>query len=149
MVVVAAPITTPPEHPKAIYEVALVLVVFPIVVWVTCKNESGEATGSLFRFLGLVSYTVYVLHASASVLFTTILIQGAHLNLMHPIVADSALIAFMALLLLGTWVIDRYYDAPIRKALGRRLELTRDGSLKQRGFSISSDEKSASRSVPS
>lgn len=110
---------------RATYEIGLVLVVFPIVVWTACKNEPGETAGRLFRFLGLVSYAVYVLHEPAASLFTTMLIHGVHLNLAHPLVADAALVVFMALLIVSTWMIDHYYDAPIRKVLSRHLGLVR------------------------
>ena len=125
LVIAAALTVTPPESMRATYEIALVLVVFPIVVWTACKNEPGETAGRLFRFLGLVSYAVYVLHEPAASLFTTMLIHGLHLNLAHPLVADAALVVFLALLIVGTWLVDRYYDAPIRKALSRHLDLVR------------------------
>lgn len=130
LVITAALTITPPEYMKAAYEIVLVLVVFPIVVWTACRNEPGETAGRLFRFLGLVSYAIYVLHEPAAALFTTMLIHGLHLNLAHPLVANVALVVFMALLMLGTWLVDRYYDAPIRKALSRRLDLIRHTALR-------------------
>ena len=125
LVIAVALTVTPPEYMRETYEIVLVLVVFPIVVWTACRNEPGETAGRLFRFLGLVSYAVYVLHEPAAALFTTILIHGLHLNLSHLLVADVALVVFIALLIFGTWLVDRYYDAPIRKALSRRLDLVR------------------------
>ncbi len=136
LVIAAALTVTPPEYIRATYEIVLVLVVFPIVVWTACRNEPGEATGRLFRFLGLVSYAVYVLHEPAAALFTTILIHGLHLNLADALVADVALAAFLALLIVGTWLIDRYYDAPIRKALSRQLATPRPRPTRGSAFGV-------------
>ena len=112
---------TPYENFRASYELGLVLCVFPLVVWVGCQNEPGRWSGLLFRFLGLISYSVYVLHQPAAELFAKLLEKGAHLDLQSVPTANAALVVFIAGLMIVTWLIDKYYDIPIRRSLSARL----------------------------
>ena len=110
---------SPPDDLRTAYELALVLGLFPLVVWVGGQNEPGQWDGRLFRFLGLISYAVYVLHQPAAALFARVLERGLHLRLDSVPVAHAALAAFIAGLVAATWLIDKYYDAPIRRWLSR------------------------------
>jgi peptidoglycan/LPS O-acetylase OafA/YrhL len=111
---------TPPEPLQAAYELVLVLALFPTVLCVACLSEPGPRAAALFRFLGLISYAVYVLHEPAGALVGRALQRGARLNLEDPWTANIALVGFLALLVAGTWLVDRYYDTPVRRWLGRR-----------------------------
>lgn len=111
---------SPSDDVRTAYELALVLGLFPLVVWAGCQNEPGELDGRLFRFLGLISYAVYVLHQPAAALFAWVLERGLHLRLDSAPVARAALVAFVAGLVVATWLIDKYYDAPVRRWLSRR-----------------------------
>ena len=126
-VVAAALVVTPPEPLRAAYELVLVLVVFPVVVCIACISEPGRRSGVLFRFFGLISYAVYVLHEPAAELTVRLLQRGTHLDLSVPAVANLSLAGFVALLVGATWMIDRYYDAPTRRWLSRHWR--RDGRL--------------------
>ena len=123
LVVAVALSLSPSQHLTILYELALVLVIFPLVVWTACQFEPGPTTSRTFRFLGLISYAVYTLHQPAAALFTTLLIHVAHLDLLRPGTANLAFLLFMVLLVIASWLIDACYDTPIRKALARRLGL--------------------------
>lgn len=113
----AALSASPSENWRLFYELALVLVVFPLVVWVACQSEPGPVTARLFRFMGLVSYAVYVLHQPVGALFEKFLARGLHLDLEATPVTNSPLLAFVVTLVLGSWLVDRYYDRPVRRTL--------------------------------
>lgn len=118
-VVAAALVITPSEPLRAAYELVLVLAVFPTVVCIACVSEPGRWSGVLFRFFGLISYAVYVLHEPAAALTTRLLQRGAHLDFDVPAIANLSLAGFVTLLVGATWLIDRYYDAPTRRWLSR------------------------------
>lgn len=109
--------TTPYENIRVFYELGLVLGVFPLVVWVGCQTEPGQWSGRLFHFLGLISYAIYVLHQPAGALFAKFLEKGAHLDLNSVPIANTALVIFIISLMIATWLINKYYDVPVRRWL--------------------------------
>ena len=111
---------SPNEQIRPFYELGVVLVAFPIIVWIGCQSEPGPMAARIFRFMGLVSYAVYVLHQPAGAFFEIFLKRSLHLNMETTFTANIALAAFFGCLLLGCWLIDRYYDNPLRKWLNRR-----------------------------
>lgn len=111
---------TPPEAMRAWYELGLVLVAFPLVLVVGCRSEPGPLARRWFHALGLASYAVYVLHQPAGALFGRLLQRGAHLDLDDPAVAQAGLAVFAVGLLGAAWAIDRWFDVPVRRWLGRR-----------------------------
>lgn len=114
----AALSSTLPEGTRAVGELACVLAGFPLVVWVACQNEPGRFGAHLFRLLGLVSYAVYVLHQPASTLFAKLIEHGAHMP--PERVATPALALFISGLVVAAWLVDKYYDTPVRRWLGMR-----------------------------
>lgn len=110
----------PPEAFRPAYELVLVLGLLPLAVWVGCQCEPGHGANQLFRFLGLISYAVYVLHQPAGALFSRLLERGIHLNMGNTAVADACLALFVVDLIVVTWLIDLYYDVPVRRWLSRR-----------------------------
>lgn len=47
---------------NALYEVACIAVVFPLIVWLGACGKSAGFTGRLNRFLGELSYPLYIVH---------------------------------------------------------------------------------------
>ena len=101
------------------YQLALVLVGFPAMVWVAGRFEPSAISGRVFAFIGLMSYGVYILHQPLAVL--------ARLGLDHFDVDAGDLIpwltgpAFLAFLVILAWRLDKQYDAPVRNWLRDRL----------------------------
>jgi len=84
---------------RAIWDAMCVLVVFP-------------------TFLGVTSYAVYVLHSPLSSILgsaTRHFARGGNPDAGAPYLG----IAVLTVLLTGCWLVDRYFDMPIRRYLGR------------------------------
>jgi peptidoglycan/LPS O-acetylase OafA/YrhL len=105
----------PPESVRRLYELLVVLVVFPATVWVAVHREPGALGAPLFSFLGLVSYAVYVLHAPLGALVAMALAAAG-----YPAQGPLAAVLFMLGVVLASALIDRLYDAPVRRWLSRR-----------------------------
>lgn len=106
----------PSETMRPFYELAVVLGVFPAIVWVAVHREPGAGAARLFGFLGLVSYAVYVLHAPLAAL-TGLALAAAGMRVHGPWAAALFMLAVVAL----SALVDRVYDAPVRRWLsGRR-----------------------------
>jgi peptidoglycan/LPS O-acetylase OafA/YrhL len=109
---------------RALWDTVCVLVVFPLIVYFGTRVDPGAKLRRIATFLGETSYALYLLHSplssilnSATRFFSTG--SGA------PLVG----FAVLAALLTGCWLIDRYFDMPIRRQLSRiipRMQPSRD-----------------------
>jgi peptidoglycan/LPS O-acetylase OafA/YrhL len=99
------------------YEVGMVLVGLPVIAIAAARFEPGPAIGRFFTWVGLVSYGVYCLHQPLGNLV------GLELGRVLPIglrVVPFGVIFVLAVMLLS-WALDVYYDAPLRRWLRRLL----------------------------
>jgi peptidoglycan/LPS O-acetylase OafA/YrhL len=101
---------------RPITDLACVLLIFPVLVWLATLIDPGTTWQKASTFLGLTSYAVYVLH-------TPLLAVLSSLARVHSAGVGLAWlgVAFLTLLLAVSWLIDSYYDAPVRRYLSRRL----------------------------
>jgi peptidoglycan/LPS O-acetylase OafA/YrhL len=101
------------------YEIGMILVGMPLLAIAAAHFEPGPLSGRLFSFVGLISYGVYIVHQPLGNLAVM------ELNRVVRIPSDlsGALygFAFMIFLVLLTWGLDRFYDAPVRAWLRTRL----------------------------
>jgi peptidoglycan/LPS O-acetylase OafA/YrhL len=102
-----------------VYELAVVLAGFPLLVLVALRYEPSAFSGRAFSFIGLMSYAVYILHQPFSVLIREGLerIDWDEGDLI-PWLTGPAFLAFLVIL---AWQLDRRYDAPMRGWLRDRL----------------------------
>ena len=92
-----------------------VLAGFPLLVACAATAEPGRAR-PIFAALGGASYAIYAIHVPCFELATALLrLAGL------PATAPWAGFAFMAAIVPACLLIDRYYAAPVRRALGRLL----------------------------
>jgi peptidoglycan/LPS O-acetylase OafA/YrhL len=108
-----------PDRLRTWYDLACIVVVFPTVIALAVQTE--PAVGArVFRFVGLTSYAVYVLHYPIQRL-----VRGFVLKVFHQDVASYApwsgvgLAVFMLWL---CWTVDKLYDTPVRSWLAARLK---------------------------
>lgn len=98
----------------AMFDLAMVMVGFPLIVWAAAQVEPGRRIAPAFIKLGLASYGVYVLHAPLGRI-----IEQAATNSGTAIPIPVVGIAFIiALTVLVLW-IDRVFDQPVRRKLLR------------------------------
>ncbi|MGI4795809.1 MAG: acyltransferase family protein [Janthinobacterium lividum] len=103
---------------RDVWELGAVLVAFPVIVWLAIGLEVGPRARKAFAFFGLVSYGVYIIHQPAGVLFAR-LIGALGAPVRHPPIAFS--LVYLALVIGGVWLLDRFYDAPVRRSLSTML----------------------------
>jgi peptidoglycan/LPS O-acetylase OafA/YrhL len=98
-------------------DLLIALVALPAIVWAACRVEPPARLLPLFAFSGAISYAIYVLHVPFAFIVQDLAFRSHFLQ--HPS-GVSAVILLPGIGLL-TWCADRYYDAPLRRALLARL----------------------------
>jgi len=103
---------------QPLFDFVAVLAVFPALIFLAlCVAPRGRGAG-LARWLGAVSYPVYVLHVPLALLSGPWLEQycGASSASVRPG------LAFVAILLPLCWALNRYFDTPLRQRVQRTAE---------------------------
>lgn len=107
-----------PVCTNSVYEVFCVIVVFPIIVWIGASGSTTDKQSTrICKFLGDISYPVYVIHYPFMYLFYAWLIKNQLYTLGETwqvalcVYAWNILLAYLCL---------KWYDEPIRKYLAKR-----------------------------
>jgi len=109
---------TPQGVWRVIWDSACVLVIFPLVVYWATLFDPGPRLREVATFLGVTSYAVYVLHSPLSSIVNSAarsVSGGAGVSAAAPYVGIGVLVVLLA----GCWLVDRYFDMPIRRQLSR------------------------------
>jgi peptidoglycan/LPS O-acetylase OafA/YrhL len=103
-----------PKGARAAYDLAAVVVGFPIIVILASLTRPTRLVGT-FTFLGTTSYAVYAIHHPVINLLngTVIKLMGRTPEHFAPWLG----LAFMAVMLTAAWLLDKYYDEPVRRWL--------------------------------
>lgn len=100
---------------NGMFEAACIIVVFPLVVWYAASGKTtDEASTRICRFLGDISYPLYIVHYPLMYAFYMWLIK-THQYTLHE-TWPAALAAVSASIILA-WLCLKLYDMPIRKWL--------------------------------
>ncbi len=98
---------------RDIYVVAVFLA-FPAAVWLALHAEAGIPISRLFDRLGDVSYPIYALHMPLAILL---------LAVAGPLAPSLWMgLAFIITLIVLAVILNRYYDAPLRRLFAPRPE---------------------------
>jgi peptidoglycan/LPS O-acetylase OafA/YrhL len=100
---------------RTIWDAVCVLLLFPLLVYGGTIFEPPPWLRSCAAFLGLTSYAVYVLHGPLSEIANSVLRHLFHGE--QTAYAPWLGVALLGCLLSVSWVIDRWYDTPVRRAL--------------------------------
>ena len=124
MAVVVASLSGWPQGAwRAIWDALCMLVVFPLVVYWGTLVDPGARLRRVATFLGVTSYAVYVLHSPLSSV-----LNSATRSLAGRTGGDVGApwlgIVVLAALLAGAWFVDRHFDMPVRRLLGRVIPRT-------------------------
>ncbi len=103
---------------NSLYEVVCVMFIFPLIVWLgACGYCSNQATSSINRFLGEISYPLYIVHYPLMYLFYMWVMKNHCYGLEDTIIAPLALIVASVILAYASL---KLYDEPVRKWLTRK-----------------------------
>ena len=103
---------------NSLYEVVCIALLFPFIVWLgACGECSDNLTGRINKFLGDISYPLYIIHYPIMYLFYAWLIEKHHYTLGET--WGVALTVIIASILLA-YTILKLYDEPVRRYLAKR-----------------------------
>ena len=104
---------------NGVYEMFCIMIAFPVIVWLSASGvTTDKGTTGICKFLGDISYPLYIVHYPVMYLFYAWLIENKLYTLEEtwPVVACvyglCVVLAFAAL---------KLYDEPVRKWLATRL----------------------------
>ncbi len=103
---------------NSLYEFACIAFLFPIIVWIgACGTSRDNCAGRINKFLGDISYPLYIVHYPIMYIFYKWLIKN-HLytwsetwGIALMVIVSSILLAYACL---------KLYDEPVRRYLARR-----------------------------
>ncbi len=110
---------SPPEVIAPFVDLLSIACVFPAVLWLSLRHQPVGTTAKAFRIGGLASYAIYALHAPLGSIVAQALAHVQGLDIASTVPWSGY--AFLVLLAPTCLLVDAIYDAPLRKALGRRL----------------------------
>jgi peptidoglycan/LPS O-acetylase OafA/YrhL len=111
--ILAAPMS---RELRPFFDLAIVLFVWPLLLFVASKTVPGPKVGAVSVFLGTASYAVYVLHIPL-LAWTEFLVPAAT----RETIALPAGMVFLAAVTCLSWWLTVYYDQPVQKWLKNRL----------------------------
>ncbi|MBQ2019233.1 MAG: acyltransferase, partial [Rikenellaceae bacterium] len=108
---------------NGLYEVACVVLIFPAIVWLVASGETtSKVSAHVCKFLGDISYPLYIVHYPVMYLFYAWLIKnelyslGATWEVVIMVFAINVTLAYACL---------KLYDEPVRRWLTRRFIKTK------------------------
>jgi len=107
----------PDDDVKPLFELAVVLVGFPVLLLLAGNFEPSAATGKVFAFLGLLSYGIYIVHQPLGNLVRFAV--GRDMEWPEDVSGLPYGAAFLVFVTLVAWFLDRRFDGPVRKVLRR------------------------------
>lgn len=96
------------------FDLVMVVLVFPMIVWLAARYEPGANVAPTFIKLGLASYGLYVLHTPIGLILQRLAKANGY-EISIPYVG----IVFIAILTVAILWIDTYFDQPMRRTLLR------------------------------
>ena len=108
-----------PEDWKIPVQLAAAFVFGPVVIWLSSRIQPPRFIGKLCMRAGALSYGLYMLHFS--VLVAVVKLEGRFPGMQTdygPWIGAGILVVVIAI----AWVVERYYDAPVRRWIGRKLK---------------------------
>ncbi len=103
---------------NGVYESICVIIVFPVLVFVGASGKTtGKGIARLCKFLGDISYPLYMVHYPFLYLYYA-WVKNGNLSFLQSL---PGAIAFVAGSILLAWLSLKLYDEPVRKFLTKRL----------------------------
>ena len=119
MVLTAVLFTPVSDSMQAVFDLVVVAVVFPAILWVGIHCELPARYLPAASFLGDISYPVYIVHFP---LLTIALFAAKRVGYVP---SGLFIVLFTLAVVIFAWLLSRYYDAPVRSWLSGRLDVRR------------------------
>ena len=104
---------------NSLYEVICIAAVFPFIVWLgACGKSENKITSRINRFLGEISYPLYIVHYPIMYVFYKWLIENQKYTLGETFGASMLVIVSSILL---AYACLKLYDIPVRRWLTKKL----------------------------
>jgi peptidoglycan/LPS O-acetylase OafA/YrhL len=97
-------------RPQWFYDIPVILMVFPPIVYAASMFQPSGATSKFFDFLGYLSYAIYIVHVPLQYIAASVIDR---LDL-SAIARFLAWLATMTLIFLISWLLTKFFDDPIR-----------------------------------
>ena len=103
---------------NGIYELACIMIVFPLIVWIAASSDSAQSkfTLKLSNFLGDLSYPLYIVHYPVMYVFYAWLIKNQYFTLAET---WQMVILVLTVCIVLAYACLKLYDEPIRKWLSK------------------------------
>ena len=107
------------EYLNGLYEIFCIMMVFPILVWIGASGSTTDnASTKVCKFLGDISYPVYIIHYPFMYLFYYWMMQKPQC----PTFGEA--LPVVAILIIGVivlaYIILKLYDEPVRRWLAKK-----------------------------
>jgi peptidoglycan/LPS O-acetylase OafA/YrhL len=106
---------------RVIWDLGCAALLFPVIVYIGTMVDPGPRLCQAATFLGVTSYALYVLHSPVASILNSAIRDSAGGAGSAPFLG----LAVAVVLLMGCWLVDRYYDIPVRRSLSRIVQKTR------------------------
>jgi peptidoglycan/LPS O-acetylase OafA/YrhL len=101
---------------NGIYEATCVVFLFPLIVLAGAHSNAGLGTINLCKFSGRISYPIYITHFPLMYVWMNYVASGPATPTSRTVLA----IILLAIAVGLAWLAFRFWDLPIRAALGRK-----------------------------
>lgn len=118
-VVAVALFASPHGEFRAVWDATCVLVVFPLIVCCGTLVDPRRWLKGAALVIGTTSYAVYVLHSPISAVLNSLLPIRSGVAAQPGVAAPYSLLPLLVVLITGCWLVDKYFDAPVRRQLSR------------------------------
>ena len=103
---------------NGIYEMFCVAIAFPVIVWLAASGSSEDAiSGGICRFLGDISYPIYIVHYPIMYIFYSWLIDKHIYTLAE---SWAVVIGIFLLNIALAYACLKLYDEPVRRLLAKK-----------------------------
>ena len=103
---------------NGIYDLFCIMIVFPLIVWIAASSDSAQSkfTLKLSKFLGDLSYPLYIVHYPVMYVFYAWLIKNQYFTLTET---WQMVILVLTVCIVLAYACLKLYDEPIRKKLSK------------------------------
>jgi peptidoglycan/LPS O-acetylase OafA/YrhL len=129
---------------RTAFDLLCVLLVFPAMILLGAATLPNSRSVAIFAFLGTTSYAVYVLNEPVFHVIQTGSIKIFHDDLQG--FAPWLGFLFLAGILVASWLVDQYFDIPVRRWLTKKFQRDTDRARRIADAPSGGAERVSSRS---